>query len=71
MTKRESLEVLCKVSAAELAGFKALNASAQMAVVDTMGVPLRNPRLSGRDRAIAKARILAYRRVMKRPTSGR
>jgi hypothetical protein len=71
MSKRESVERLARVSAEELDHFKQLDAATQRAVLDAMGDPLRNLRLSARDRAIAKARIKAYRRVMKSPKSGR
>jgi hypothetical protein len=71
MSERKSVERLSQVSEDELERFKQLDAATQRAVLDAMGEPLRNPRLSARDRAIARARIKAYRRVMKSPKSGR
>jgi hypothetical protein len=71
MSKRESVERLSRVSADELDHFRQLDAATQRAVLDAMGEPLSNPRLAARDRAIAKARIKAYRRVMKSRKSGR
>jgi hypothetical protein len=71
MSERESVERLLRVSAEELDHFKQLDAATQKTVLDAMSEPLRNPRLSARDRAIAKARIKAYRLVMKAPKAGR
>jgi hypothetical protein len=71
MSEREPVERLGEVSAAELERFKRLDAATQKAALDAMGEPLRNPRLSARDRTIAKARINAFRRVMKTRKSGR
>jgi LAS superfamily LD-carboxypeptidase LdcB len=68
--KDAEIERLSNVSPAELELFKQLDSATQKAVLDAMAEPLDNRRLAARDRAIAKARIKAYRSVMKSEKSG-
>jgi hypothetical protein len=71
MSEPESVERLSKVSADELSRFKGLDATTQQAILDAMAAPLSSPKLSARDRSIARARIKAYQNAMKSRKSGR
>jgi hypothetical protein len=68
---RDEIKRLAEVSTDEVERFEQLDSETQKAVLDAMAEPLRNPKLSARDRSIAKARIKAYRSVMKSQKSGR
>jgi hypothetical protein len=69
--KDDEIKRLSNVSSAELEQFKQLDSSTQQAILDAMAEPLGTRRLAARDRAIATARIKAYRNVMKSRKSGR
>jgi hypothetical protein len=68
---RKEIDPLLEVSTEELERFRQLDLATQKAVLNAMAAPLDNPRLSARDRAIAKTRIKAYRNAMKSRQSGR
>ncbi len=69
--KRDEIKRLSTVPPYELERFKGLDAATQQAILDAMAQPLGNRRLAATDRAIAKARIKAYRSVLKTEKSGR
>jgi hypothetical protein len=69
--RHDEIKRLSTVPPDELERFKGLDAMTQQAVLDAMAQPLTNRRLAARDRAIAKARIKAYRSVLKTEKSGR
>jgi hypothetical protein len=66
----DEIKRLSTVAPNELQRFKGLDAATQQAILDAMAAPLHNPRLSARDRAIAKARLRAYRNAVKSRKSG-
>jgi hypothetical protein len=69
--KRDEIKRLSTVAPDELARFEGLDAATQQAILDAMTEPLSSPKLSARDRSIARARIKAYRNAMKSRKSGR
>ncbi len=69
--KDDEIKRLSNVSPAELERFKQLDSATQQAILDAMAGPLRNRRLAARDRAVAEARIKAYRNAMNSQESGR
>lgn len=71
MKRDDEIKRLSTVPPDELERFRALDATTQQAILDAMAEPLGNRRLAARDRAIAKARIKAYRSVMESEKSGR
>ena len=68
--KRDEIKRLSTVTPDELERFKGLDATTRQATLDAMAAPLSNPKLSARDRSIARARIKAYRNAMKSRKSG-
>lgn len=69
--KHNEIKRLSTVPPDQLERFQQLDTTTQQAILDAMAAPLSNPKLSARDRAIAKARLRAYKGALKSRKPGR